>query len=79
VGKKELKLKTENLLDLLKILHQRYGQQLGQELFSGGDIKKVNPAYTIVINDRPVDLQNMKKIKLKNHDSLHFIPPIVGG
>lgn len=78
LGKDHIHIPAKSFPELFQKIFN-YNRNLREKLFLENSPNKINPNYTLMLNDEPVDFQKVEKLKLKDTDAIHFIPPIVGG
>ena len=75
-GKLEIDLDGDTLMDLLKMLVNRY-PKLEKEFFKARD--ELTEYICIFVNDKPISALNGLDTELKNGDNLLFFIPVSGG
>ncbi|MFW9773412.1 MAG: MoaD family protein [Promethearchaeota archaeon] len=74
--KEEFNLSSENLLDLLNLLFDKYKLK---DLIWDERCQKIHDMISIIINNQSIQEKNPLLISLKNGDKVAFLLPVSGG
>lgn len=75
-SEEEFELKNaERLSELLKLLVDKYGEDLQRVLFRG---EKLNPSIQLLVSGIEVSTR-YEKVRLRNGDVVAILPPVGGG
>lgn len=76
LGKAKVKLKAENMKEVIDLLEEKYGEKFREALYDG---EKIKSYYIFLLNGNVVDMKDLANTDLKKGDIVHIFTPIPGG
>ena len=76
LGKGKVKVKADNMRDVLERLEEKFGSKFRDLLYDGNKVKSI---YIFLVNGNVVDRDDMEGTKLSRGDVIHIFTPIPGG
>jgi MoaD family protein len=76
LGKGRVKLKADNMKEVLEKLEEKFGEKFRKQLYEGDKIKGY---YIFLRNGNVIDIDQLSQTKLDKGDVVHIFTPTPGG